>query len=77
MKEVYRFQTRPERLIYIHMKEEINEQPLWKTSIARPPRHPPPPAPLNVRPNKSQHNETVLLRPEASNCERVHVIATF
>ena len=42
-----------------------------------PPATPPPPAPLNVRPNKSQHNETVLLRPEASNCERVHVIATF
>ena len=38
---------------------------------------PPPPRPLNVRPNKSQQNETVLLRPEASNCERVHVIATF
>ena len=36
-----------------------------------------PPAPLNVRPNKSQQNETVLLRPEARNCERVHVIATF
>ena len=41
---------------------------------------PPPhrlPAPLNVRPNKSQQNEIVLFRPEARNCERVHVIATF
>ena len=46
-------------------------------SLDPPCRPPPPPAPLNVRPNKSQQHETVLLRPEASNCERVHVIATF
>ena len=36
-----------------------------------------PPAPLNVRHNKSQKNEIVLLRPEARNCESVHVKATF
>ena len=43
------------------------------------PPHPPlpPPALLNVRPNKSQQHEIVQLRPEARNCERVHVIATL
>ena len=49
----------------------------YERSLSLDPPATPPPAPLNVRPKKSQQNETVLLRPEASNCERVHVIATF
>ena len=49
----------------------------YERGLSLHPRHPPPSRPLNVRPNKSQQNKTVLLRPEARNCERVHVIATF